>query len=242
MNVIGRKQLAARLWTTAAVIGAGVSAHAAVLSKWTFEANYTFPATASTSAGPFQAEEGTFANTASAAASSVHAVAATFSAPAGNGSAKSFSANTYSTGDYFQFTSPTTGTSNIQLLFDQTASGTGPTSWKVAYSTDGTNFTDLTGGAYTLNTGQSFSSAAEKPTTPPRYFFDLSGISDLNDKAAVTFRLIDTFATGATAGTSRVDNFTIGTDLPVPAPLPEPTALGFFAIAAAAAGLRRRRR
>jgi len=241
MLVIWHKQLAGNLLASAAIWGAGVSAHAAVLSKWTFETNYTFPATAATSAGPFQAEEGTYANTASAAASSVHAVAATFSAPAGNGSTKAFSANTYSTGDYFQFTTPTTGTSNIQLLFDQTASSTGPTTWKVAYSTDGTNFTDLANGAYTLNTGQSFSTTAEKPTTPPRYFFDLSGITGLNDKASVTFRLIDTFATGATGGTSRLDNFTVGTDLPVPPPLPEPSTLGLFAIAAAT-GLGRRRR
>jgi hypothetical protein len=239
MNMLRQKQLAIGMLAVGALVAPGLSAEAAVISKWTFETNYTPPAAASTTAGPFLAEEGSFPAT--AAASSVHATAAAFTATAGNGSVKAFSANTYATGDYFQFTTPTTGFSNIQLLFDQTASGTGPTSWKVAFSTDGTNFTDLAGGAYTLNTTQSFSTTAERPTSPPRYLFDLSGIPALNNQPNITLRLIDTFPTGATAGTSRVDNVTIGTDLPVPAPLPEPGGAALFAIAIAG-GLRRRRR
>ena len=217
----------------------GGSAHASVISKWTFETNYTPPAGTPTSAGPFLAEEGNF--TSSAAASSVHASATTFSAVVGNGSAKSFSSNTWAVGDYYQFTTPTTGSSNIQLLVDQTASGTGPLGWKVAYSTDGTNFTDLPNGAYTLNTTQSFSSTAEKPTTPPRFLFDLSGVPALNDQANITLRLIDATAPSGSGGTSRIDNVTVGTDLPVPQPLPEPSTFALISIAAGV-GLRRRRR
>ena len=231
--------LALRVMSIALLLVSGVSARAAIISEWTFENNYTPPASATTSAGPFFAEQGTF--TATAAASSVHAVAATFSAPVGNGSSKSFSANTYSLGDYFQFVSPTTGFSGIQLLVDQAASSTGPTTWKVAYSTDGTNFTDLPGGAYTLNTSVSFSSASEKTTNPPRYLFDLSSISALDNQPSVTIRLIDTFATGAPTGTSRVDNVTFGTNLPVPPPLPEPSGVMILGLAAAGAMRRRRR-
>jgi len=212
-------------------------AEATVISKFTFE-NYTAPTGATTSISGITADEGTFAATASA--SSVHAVAAVFSTPVGNGSAKSLSANTYSTGDYFQFVTPTTGFSNIELLVDQTSSGTGPSTFKVAYSTDGTSFTDLPSGAYTLNSGISFASATEKTTSPPRYLFDFSGITALNNQPSITLRLIDTAATGATAGTSRIDNVTIGTDLPAPT-VPEPGTCALLGISGISLLLRRRR-
>jgi hypothetical protein len=232
---------------TAVVVGASslvvgavaAPANGAVISKFTFE-SYTAPTTATTSVSGIGADEGTFAGTAQA--SSVHASAATFSTPVGNGSTKSLSANTYSQGDYFQFTTPTTGFSGIQLLVDQVASGTGPTSWKVAYSTDGSTFTDLPGGAYTVSSSVSFASATEKTTNPPRYLFDFSSITGLDNQPSIALRLIDTSATGATAGTSRIDNVTIGTNLPVPTPAPEPGVLSLAAVASAGMLGRRRRR
>jgi len=228
-----------RLATALLFVGGSLAARVdgAVLSKFTFE-NYTAPGTATTSVSGIAADEGTFAATATA--SSVHASAATFSTPVGNGSAKSLSANTYATGDYFQFTSPTTGFSNIQLLVDQTSSGTGPSTFKVAYSTDGTTFTDLPGGSYTLNSSVSFASASEKTASPPRYLFDFTGITALNNQSSITLRLIDTATTGATAGTSRIDNVTIGTDLPAPT-VPEPGTCALLGISGISLLLGRRR-
>lgn len=226
---------------TAVLIAGGALAarvDAAVISKFTFE-NYTAPTTATTSVSGIAADEGTFAATATA--SSVHASAATFSTPVGNGSTKSLSANTYATGDYFQFVTPTTGFSNIELLVDQTNSSTGPSTFKVAYSTDGTNFTDLPGGSYTLNSAISFASGSEKSTSPPRYLFDFSGITALNNQPSITLRLIDTATTGAATGTSRIDNVTIGTDLPLPPPVPEPGTCALLGMGGIGLLLRRRR-
>ena len=234
MQRIGKKWLAG----AAALALSAMSANGAIISQWTFESISTVPPVG-TSAGPYAAEVANVAGT--TAMSTVHAASATYSTPAGNGSAKSFSANTWSQGDYIQFQSPTTGNTGIQVLVDHTSSGTGPTTFKLAYSTDGTTFTDLPTGAYTINTGQSFSSVTEKTTTPPRYLFDLSSVAELDNQAAVYFRLIDTFATGATGGTSRVDNFVVGTSLPVPPPLPEPSMLGLAGLAMGVLVRRRRK-
>ena len=62
---------------------------------------------------------------------------------------KSFSSNTWATNDYYQFSTNTTGQSAVQILFDQTSSGTGPAAFKVSYSTNGGgSFTDLPAGSY----------------------------------------------------------------------------------------------
>jgi hypothetical protein len=220
------------------VLFCGFSARAAIITEWTFE-SYTPPASATTNAGPFAPETSVFA-AASSGATGVHATASTYGNVVGNGSAKAFSSNTWATGDYYQFSTPTTGFTGIQLLVDHTSSGTGPTSFKVAYSTNGTTFTDLPGGSYTIDTSQSFSSAAEKSTTPPRFLFDLSSISALDNQPQIFLRLIDTFPTGASGGTSRVDNVTVGTNLPVPPPLPEPSSLMLLGVVALVARRRPR--
>src|SRR5689334_14036689 len=158
-------------WTLSAIacvmLLGGFVARAAIITEWTFE-SYTPPASATTNAGPFAPETSVFA-AASSGATGVHATASTYGNVVGNGSAKSFSSNTWATGDYYQFSTPTTGFNGIQLLVDHTSSSTGPTSFKVAYSTNGTTFTDVPGGSYAIDTTQSFSSAAEKSTTPPRF-------------------------------------------------------------------------
>src|SRR5260221_7300627 len=69
----------------------GVSIQAQVITKWTFES------TVPTNAGPFSAEIG------AGFASGLHAGAAVYSSPSGNGSTHSYSANTWAIGDYWQF-------------------------------------------------------------------------------------------------------------------------------------------
>jgi hypothetical protein len=205
------------------------NANAAVIAKWTFETTNATVTDAATN-GPHAAEEGT------GQASGVHAAAATdWSTPVGNGSAKSYSSNTWAIGDYYQFMTSTVGASGITLLFDQTRSGTGPADFKVQYSTDGNTFLDAPGATY--NVGQiTFSSGLEQATTPPRYGFDFSSITALNNQPSLTLRLVATGAASGTAGTNRVDNLIIGTD-----PVPEPAGLTLLVLAGVALGARRRR-
>jgi hypothetical protein len=204
------------------LLAAGVAlcgvAQAATIAKWTFEESLPLLNDSST-IGSISAEVGT------GTASGFHASSATdWSNPVGNNSAESFSVNTWAQDDYFQFTASTVGFSNITFSFDQTRSGTGPSAFKVAYSTNGTSFTDLPSGSYTVVNALTFSDSTTgtswsipKLATNTSYSFSLSAISVVNNASNVYVRLIQT-ATGVNAsGTSRVDNVEIaGTAIPEP--------------------------
>jgi predicted extracellular nuclease len=138
-------------------------------------------------------------------AGGVHASAATdWTTPVGNGSADSFSSNNWAVGDYYQFTVSTLNFTGIQLSWDQTRSSTGPSDFKIAYSTNGTTFTDF----YTYNVpANTWSSSV--PVTASTFTRDLSAITALDNQANIYFRLIATSAPSGTAGTNRVDNFTV---------------------------------
>lgn len=210
-----------------AVAAIAAPAGAAVTTGWSFE-NATSTNTGTTptfttggSGSNLNSDLGTVAGTATA----THVSASTvWSNPAGNGSAKTLSSNNWAIGDYYQFTTSTTGVTGVQLLLDQTSSSTGPAGFKVAYSIDGgSNFTDLPGGAYTIDSSISFSSASEKTTTPPRYLFSGGGAFD--NRSSLIIRLVDTLAPSATGGTSRIDNVQVGTGL-----TPEPSGLGLLSL------------
>jgi hypothetical protein len=104
------------------------AAHADTIAQWTFES--TVPVTA----GPFSPEVG------SGSATGSHATSTVYTAPAGNGSAHSFSSTAWSIGDYYQFSVSTAGFKDINLSWDQTKSNTGPRDFTLQYSTDGTHF------------------------------------------------------------------------------------------------------
>lgn len=230
--MVGKKQRCVA--AVAALLTCGASnAGATVIAQWTFETSP--PADLLNTATSF-----TFAADAGAGtASGTHASANTdWTTPAGNGSANAFSSNEWAVGDYYQYTVSTTGFSDLTLLLDHTSSGTGPTAFKLAYSTDGTTFTDVPGGAYAISSASGFSTATEVTTSPPRFGFDLSAINAIENQASVTFRVIATAIGTSTNGTSRMDNVVIGTD---PVPTPEPGAVGLLAVAGAF-GLRRGRR
>ncbi|HEX4414318.1 MAG TPA: PEP-CTERM sorting domain-containing protein [Lacipirellulaceae bacterium] len=120
-------------------------------------------------------------------------------------------------GDYYQLQTSTTGASTIGIQFDQVSSTTGPRDWKIQYSTDGSSFTDF--GTYKVapNGVPSWSSvAAVTPIGLDTYSFDFSSITALNNQANIYLRLSDTSTsaanntgTVATAGTDRIDNFSI---------------------------------
>ncbi|HVV02223.1 MAG TPA: PEP-CTERM sorting domain-containing protein [Verrucomicrobiae bacterium] len=183
---------------------AGVSAQAQVITEWTFES------TVPTNAGPYAAEIGT------GSALGYHTGAAVYSNPAGNGSTESFSVNTWAVGDYFEFSSSTVGYTGIDLEWDQTSSGTGPGTFSLSYSTDGTSFTTV-GSDYTVLANSSPNPLWSTSTYHPEFHYsvDLSSITALDNAPAVYFRLTDdstTSANGGTvaaSGTDRVDNFSI---------------------------------
>jgi len=223
-----------RFLAAAAFIAASYAASevmAGTIAMWTFETSQP------TTAGPAAAEVGTGSATGS------HAGAAVYSSPAGNGSAHSYSANTWAVGDYWQFTTSTLGSSDIAFQWDQTSSGTGPRDFKVQYSTDGTTFTDVPY-SYSVLANASPNPTWNATTSSPIYtsLLLLNSITALNNQAAIYLRLVDTSTTSAaggtvaTAGTDRVDNVTIYNNVP------EPSSLFLAFMVGGSVGVFRRRR
>lgn len=213
------KSLAAALAVAALTVASlGNLASAVTIAQWTVDP--TPPADATGAVGPSVA-----AAIGTGTLNGAHASATTaWSTPVGPGSADSYSATAWAVGDYFQFTSSTTGYNDIKVSFDAMGSNTGPRDFKIAYSTDGINFTDF--GTYQLINASWMSAVSFVNPAAAHFEFDLSAITALDNSASATFRLIQTGTTSinagtvASGGTSRVDNVTIsGTLVPEPATL-----------------------
>jgi hypothetical protein len=193
----------------AAVLSAS-AAHATTIATWTFETSQpgVVDGPAAPGAGIYitniTAEVGT------GTASGLHAGAATYSSPAGNGSSHSFSGNTWAVGDFYQFAVSTLGAQNIIISYDTASSTTGPRDFALQYSTDGVNFTQFA--TYT-NSIATFSAGAYNPVFS--HTNDLSSVSAINNKSVVYFRLVNTSTasanggTVAATGTSRCDNVSV---------------------------------
>jgi hypothetical protein len=198
---------------TAALLSVNAALAQTTLAGWTFETSV--PA-GTPGAGVW------FTNVAAEAgsgtASGLHAGNAAYSSTAGNGSAHSFSANTWAVGDFYQFAASTTNYQGISISFDQVGSGTGPGQFNLQYSIDGINFTQF-GYTYSVTSAPSWSGTSAK--TGESYAFDLSSINGLNNKGVVYFRLVmaSTVTAGGsapgTSGTSRVDNFVVAASSPI---------------------------
>ena len=222
-----RKLIATVSMLTMGLAAAG--AQATVIADWTFETSQPG------SSASVAAEIGT-------GTASEYGLG-TISSPVGNGSSHSYSANGWDNGDYFQFSVSTTGLAGISLSWDQAGSNTGPGSFELDYSTDGGATFD-TWDSYTVPTGN-FASGIVSTTFSHSY--DLSSVTDLDNRSTVLFRLVDTSvtATGAinggavgTAGTGRVDNVVVSAVSAVPVP----AAVWFFGSGLLGlAGARRRR-
>jgi hypothetical protein len=197
------------------------SAKADVIAGWNFQTAAS--TNAILAAGTSTAVTNVFADIGSGTGSGLHAGAAAWSSPAGNGSTNSWSSTLWAAGDFYQFAARTTGYTNIIVSFDQVSSGTGPGRFNFQDSTDGTAFTTF-GSIYSVTSSPSWSvttpgSAAES------FSFDLSSVTALANASSVYLRLTDANTTSAsgstvgTAGTDRVDNFLIaGTSTSVPEP------------------------
>jgi hypothetical protein len=192
---------------------AGASAaRADTIASWTFETSVP------TTSGPFVAEVG------SGTALGSHAGASTYSNPVGNGSAESFSSTNWLDGDYYQFSVSTIGFTDLTLSWDQTSSNTGPRDFLLAYSTDGTTFTNLA--TYSVLANASPNPVWNGTTASALYSFtqNLAVVDALESQVLVLFRLLDASGTAsanggtvASGGTNRVDNFTVSAN-PVPVP------------------------
>jgi hypothetical protein len=223
----GRLDMMAGRWIFCAVVAAGIcfsttsSTTAATLALWDFESPNT----------PSDVTDNTIGPSVTPAVGSgtlfgVHASASSdWSTPVGNGSAESYSVNTWTAGDYFQFSTSTVDYKDIQLSVDAISSGTGPANFKVQYSTDGSLFTD-TGSTYTVRANASPTWGSVTRLSQDIYEFDFSSITALNDQTTIYFRLVQVgtvsanAGTVAAAGTSRIDNVLIsGTFIPEPASL-----------------------
>jgi len=221
--------------TAAAVAASLVTAKADFLANWTFESSGlgsstpSFAPGANTPSTNFFAEQGLQAGT--AAAFGLHVTAATYTSPAGNGSAKSLSANNWSVGDYYEFSFSTLGYQALSVSFDENGSATGPANFKLTYSTDGSTFNDVVGATYTIPSGVTWSSGSANPLGNTSFSFDLSAITALDNISGAFLRIVDTSTTSinggtvGTGGTGRVDNFVVSA-----AAVPEPAslALGLF--------------
>jgi hypothetical protein len=208
------------------------SAKADTVAQWTFESSYTGISGTSAALSPILPE--TLYAGALADAGGNHVGAGTvWSSPSGNGSLHSFSANLWAQNDYWQFTLTPNGAlpnlSGISVTYDQNGSATGPKTFYFEYSTDGSTFNKV-GSDYALTSGISWSTGtAGQPTQES---FDLSAITALNTATTMYFRIVDDSVTtgGAinggnigTAGTDRLDNFTINA-----AVIPEPSSLSLL--------------
>jgi hypothetical protein len=177
--------------------------YAQLAARWTFETSQP------TTAGPVNAEIGT------GQAICFHASATTtFNNPTGNASAESYGSNNWSDGDYYQFHTSTSGMTNVAFAFDQTGSATGPKSFLIQVSTNGTNYTSIAGSNYDV-TVDNWSSTSSNYVSASHHSFSLPV---LDNQADVYIRIA--LAAGSTSinggtiagtGTSRVDNASIGT-------------------------------
>jgi hypothetical protein len=187
------------------------------LAQWTFE-GIGFSGSAGTTASTRLNSGSTTADAGVNAASSVFEGVHTSSSTkwytyAGNGSGKSFSADYFSSGNYYQFKTSSYGYQNITINFDQTGSNSGPRDFKIQYSTDGSTFTDFSGGSYQL-TNDSWTPTGDPKSASSRTF-DLSSVTALNNQANIYIRFTVSSTTAidggsiSTSGTGRVDNVTI---------------------------------
>lgn len=187
-----------------------VSASAqAVIAEWTFPVTQAKTNVKTQSFGP--ADLGVLKSGTNS--KGLHALTSDFQTTTGSdGTGFAMSANVWSQNDYFQFTLGTVGFTHLSVTFDSALTGgtTGPTSFNLYASTDGTTYNVVSGASYTITTSyQTFS-------------FDLSAITGLDNQSAVGFRLLETIKPGkGGSGASpevSVDNFKVsGGAVPEPA-------------------------
>jgi len=201
-------------------------AKANTLAEWTFETSRPVgPRGAGVWYTNVTAEIG------SGTASGFHSGNAAYSPFEGNGSGNSFGAtNTWAVGDFFQFAVSTTGYQNIQISYDQVGNSTGPGTFYLAYSTNGSTFTKF-GSDYAVAAGNW---SYTIPTSANSFSFNLNSITAINGRSIVYFRVVDDSTVAIGGGTvrgvedDRIDNFLISAQ-----PVPEPSVMALVVLGGA---------
>ena len=199
------------------LIATASAASADVIAGWTMP---TAVAAATTGSNYTYGAADLGALTSGTSLSGFHAAAATtWSSPTGNGSTYSLSSNNWATGDYYQVSMATTGYSDISVSWDQTRSGTGPSSFSLSMSTDGgANFTTLLASYTVVQAGLAGTGTTSWNAVTNQTGFTTTtiiGISAAN-KGNIMLRF-SSLSTTAAAGTNRVDNISV-TGAMIPAP------------------------
>ncbi len=106
---------------------------------------------------------------------------------------------------YLEISLDTVGYEEITFHFDAKSSSTGPSRFKIQYSSDGVNFIDLEG---------SDSQIAAQFTSSPMYHFGFSSVQEINNKPDVKFRIIvpEEGIGSSSTGTFAFDNIQIEGD------------------------------
>ena len=235
-----RSSILAGLVTTA-VAGA---ASADIVVGWTI--NTAFPTgagnvpTGTTYSPPNPAGAGlaeTGANIAGSNLRSVHALAAaTYTAPAGNGSQYAFSSNNWSPDDFYEVSFSAVGFTDLSVSWDQARSSTGPAAFKLLVSVDGgVSFTQIM--TYTvLQSGGGGSPATWSSTTyNPLYTNSANLGAAANELGLVIVRFQNASAApSAATGSNRIDNIFINGSV-----IPTPGAMALLGLAGLAARRRR---
>ncbi len=200
----------------AAILLASPLAFGDTIAKWTFETSQPGVVTLPAQPGAGVWLTNIVAETPTGIAAGYHAGATTYSSSTGNGSSHSFSSTTWAVGDCYQFAVRTVGFQNMLVSFDITRSATGPGTFALQYSTDGSTFTQF-GSTFNVLTNGTGAPSWNATTASSAYTvsIDLSSITALNNAPIVYFRLADAVAPSSSAGTLRVDNFLVsGSTIP----------------------------
>jgi len=218
-----------------AVLALALPAQAFTLAQWTFE-NAIPDLTNSITSPSVSATSGT------GTALGVHASGATdWTTPVGNGSANSFSSNTWAVNDHYEFSFSTVAYKSLMLSFDQTSSGTGPRDFTLAYSTNGASFTNFANYQVLQNSAPAWTGATYAPAY--NLTLNLSGVTALDNQTSVFVRLFNASSvstsggTVGTGGTNRIDNFTVTVTA-----VPEPGTYALLLAGLAVIGFVARRR
>ncbi|MDR3456594.1 MAG: PEP-CTERM sorting domain-containing protein [Verrucomicrobiae bacterium] len=216
------------LLTACAIAFANQTVKADVIADWTFQSSLSTNNIVGAGKTPGSTQSGIVADIGSGTASAFHATAGTaWSIPSGNGSSNSWSANNWSQNDYYQFQVSTLGYNSITISYDQVGSSTGPKTYTLQYSTDGSSYIAF-GSSYSVLSSPGWNPNTASGSAGESFTFDLSSLSALDNLATAYFRVVDLSATtgGAigggnvgTSGTDRIDNFAVvGSVIAVPEP------------------------
>lgn len=200
-----------------AIMLAAGTAQAGTLVQWTFDGATNPPDEIDSAVAPTLTP-----STGTGSGTGLHAsTASDWTTPAGNGTSDAFGVNNWSVSDYFQFTFSVDGFSNLTLDFDQTSSTNGPKDFKIQTDT-GSGYTDLSGGAYSVQRNGVPPPLWVATTYQSGYHLSFllpNGTSGL--RLVVTDSVSESGAAIGPTGTSRLDTVTISGD-----PTPEPASIG----------------